>query len=227
MNVRAITFDLDDTLWPVEPVLIAAERVLWAWIEVHCPRVVSVVGQEGLQTLREQVLDEFAPDHSDFSAMRVEILRRAMRAADYHEDRAHDAFDVFFRERNRVDLYDDVAPTLDALRDRYSLGAISNGNADLTLTGVDRWIAVGISARQVGVPKPSPEIFAAAAEALGASADEILHVGDHPELDAHAARSAGFQSVWLNRRGVPWDGPGDPPLEIESLGDLVALLASD
>ena len=36
-NVTAITLDLDDTLWPVRPTLVAAEKVLAAWLHAHAP----------------------------------------------------------------------------------------------------------------------------------------------------------------------------------------------
>ena len=36
-QVTAITLDLDDTLWPVRPTLVAAEQVLAEWLRTHAP----------------------------------------------------------------------------------------------------------------------------------------------------------------------------------------------
>lgn len=226
MIIRAVTFDLDDTLWPIEPVIVAAERALWTWLEEHCPRVATDVGRDGLMDLREQVLAERPEVAHDFSAQRLESLKRALTAARYEDRLADKAFDVFFQARNRVTLFDDVVPALDALHGRYALGAISNGNADLELTGLDRWLTVGVSARSTGTPKPDPGIFAAAADALGYAAHEIVHVGDHPQLDAAAARAAGYHALWLNRDDERWEEDADPPPQIASLAELPVWLAA-
>src|SRR3546814_16399158 len=39
--VRAITLDLDDTIWPIAPVMVRAEQVLAAWLREHAPRTAA------------------------------------------------------------------------------------------------------------------------------------------------------------------------------------------
>ena len=38
-QLRALTFDLDDTLWDNRPVLMAAEQTLYDWLGQHYPRI--------------------------------------------------------------------------------------------------------------------------------------------------------------------------------------------
>ena len=73
----------------------------------------------------------------------------------------------------------------------------------------------------VGFAKPAPDIFLRACDAAAVEPAEALYVGDQYELDASAARDAGLQSVWLNRRAVVV--PGCKITTIESLDELPLL----
>ena len=108
----------------------------------------------------------------DLSGMRRETIRAALRHGGEDPALAEPAFAVFFAERQRVVLYDDALPALQWLSERYPLVAISNGNADLGLTGVGQWFKGGFSAQEFGIAKPHAPIFHAAymlctAHALG------------------------------------------------------------
>ena len=46
--LRAITLDLDDTLWPVGPTLVAAEHVLSDWLREHAPATAAANTRRGL-----------------------------------------------------------------------------------------------------------------------------------------------------------------------------------
>lgn len=126
-------------------------------------------------------------------------------------------------------LYDDALPALQLLSDRYPLVAISNGNADLRRTGIDRWFRAGFSAREFGSGKPHAPIFEAAAASVGVQPGAVLHVGDDAALDVVGARNAGMQAVWLAREGtnaVPpvWPTDGHPHVTVTTLLALCELL---
>ena len=54
--IRAISLDLDDTLWPVWPIIERAEQVLQAWLTVHAPRAAALGREpEVLRQIRAQV----------------------------------------------------------------------------------------------------------------------------------------------------------------------------
>ncbi len=74
---------------------------------------------------------------------------------------------------------------------------------------------------QIGVEKPSPEIFRLVARHLDAPAQALLHVGDNREEDLEAAAQAGWKSLLVNRR-IP---PGvDPKCVLPSIAALPPLL---
>ena len=95
----------------------------------------------------------------DFTWLRLELLRRLASEAGYPEDLARQAFDVFFRARNEVVLYDDVLPALTTLSARCRLFALSNGNADLAAIGLSHFFERSLCAREAGCLKPDPRIF--------------------------------------------------------------------
>ena len=137
---------------------------------------------------------------------------------------AEPAFDVFFEHRMRVDLFEDALPALQFLAARYPIVAISNGNADVARVGLGEHFTASFSAHLFGVSKPDPRIFHAAAAAAGVRADEVLHVGDDPELDVLGGLGAGMQTAWINRSGYVWQHEARPHASVADLGALCRLL---
>jgi FMN hydrolase / 5-amino-6-(5-phospho-D-ribitylamino)uracil phosphatase len=203
-NVRAVAFDLDNTLWDIAPVIERAEARLHAWLHEHCPRIPERVSLADMRAAREALAREEPHNAHDFTYLRVTALARHARECGYEEEVAHRAFEVFFAARNELDLFADVRPALERLRSRYRLATFSNGNADLARVGLAEFFAVSLNARQVGVGKPHPRCFERIAEELRVAPGEIVYVGDDPVLDVEASRAAGLRSAWVNRFDQQW-----------------------
>lgn len=227
-NVRVISFDLDDTLWAIDPVITRANRVLFAWLAARYPRITE---GHTPQTLHEVCLDFMRArplEKHDLTQMRKTFLRHLGRQAGYADDFAEDAFAVFFAERNTVELFPEVESVLARLARRYTLVALSNGNACIERIGLTRYFSASVNSVRVGAAKPDPAMFHAALADLGASAESMLHVGDHPEHDVLGAQRAGVRAVWLNRHAVDWPPHLVPPCaQVNDLQALVALLELD
>ncbi len=209
--VRAIIFDLDNTLWDVHPVIVRAEHALRDYLAERYPRVTERHDLDSMRALRVRIAREHPRMRHDFTWLRLEALRLHARECDYPETMAEDAFAVFFRARNEVVLYDDVRPALERLVRTHRLFAISNGNADLAAIGLERYFEASLAAREAGMLKPDPRIFEILLERAGLRADEAAHVGDDPEADVEGARDAGVRPVWLNRDAAPWPLESSPP----------------
>jgi HAD superfamily hydrolase (TIGR01549 family) len=221
-RVRAITLDLDDTLWPIWPTIERAEAALLAWLAEHAPATAAWSANPGALRGVRNHMQMARPDLAhDLSALRRESIRMALRCGGDDPALAEPAFDVFFEERQRVDLYDDALPVLAWLSERFPVVALSNGNADVNRVGLGQHFRASISAKAFGVGKPDPRIFHAAAEAAGVEAGDVLHVGDDPHLDGVGALQAGMQLAWLNRDDKAWEhAPLQPHLTVR---DLMAL----
>jgi 2-haloalkanoic acid dehalogenase type II len=225
-HVKAISLDLDDTLWAVAPVIRRAEAELWAWLGEHYPAVVERFTPETAFELRRRAAETFPDKAHDFRFLRKRVLRHMATEAGYPEAVADEAFDVFDTARNRVDLFPDVEPALIELSRRYTLVALTNGNACVNKIGIGRYFAGTISAAETGAAKPARRIFEAAVDHAGADPADILHVGDHPELDVAGAAEAGLKTAWINRRDDEWPSHLAPPdVTVSTMTDLAALLA--
>lgn len=225
-KIKAISLDLDDTLWPVWPAIERAEAELLQWLVDYAPATAARYSStEALRGVRVQ-LEAARPDlHHDLSALRRESIRLALQLAGEDGDLAEPAFEVFFAARQRVDFYADAMPALEFLAARFPLVAVSNGNADVHRVGIGVHFAAALAAREFGVAKPDPRIFHAAAAAAGVAPGEVLHVGDDPLLDVVGAVQAGMQAAWVNRGEHVWSHAVQPHLALTDLNALCVLLA--
>ncbi|XAH22105.1 HAD-IA family hydrolase [Xylophilus sp. GW821-FHT01B05] len=224
-KIRAVSLDLDDTLWPVWPAIGRAEQVLHAWLGQHAPATATLFADPAaLRAIRQQMDHELPHLRHDLSALRRESIRRALQQAGDDPELAHPAFDVFFAERQRVEFYDDTLAALARLAARWPLVALSNGNADVHVVGIGHHFHAKVGARECGFAKPDARIFQAAADAAGVPLESVLHVGDDAAMDVVGALEAGMQAVWLNRNGLAWEHPLRPQVEVTELTTLCDLL---
>jgi HAD superfamily hydrolase (TIGR01549 family) len=198
---RAILFDLDDTLWPIGPVIARAEEKVHAWLAANTPRVTERFSIEELRAARMALLKQQPEFHLDLGALRRAGLHAAF--AEVGEDAAsvEHAMQVYYQARNTVELYEDVLPALEELGTLAVVGSISNGNADLETIGLAHHFKFSLSAGAHGSAKPDPAIFLAACAALNVAPAEAVYVGDDILLDVQGAQRAGLRAVWLNRTG--------------------------
>jgi putative hydrolase of the HAD superfamily len=217
-----LSFDLDDTLWPIAPVMQAAEEAMWNWLRAQHPQVMSRHSAATLRDIRAQLTREHPDRTHDMTFLRHRAIVKmfgADRAAEQHADAA---FEIFYAERNRVQLYDDSRSALVRLRQRYRLFALSNGNADLERCGIGELFDGHVTAIAAGAAKPDPRIFRHLLESAGVEARQVVHIGDDPHADVHGARAAGMQAVWLNRDSRPWPAElAPPPRTISTLAEII------
>lgn len=224
-RIRAITLDLDDTLWEIGPVIRRAESEVWQWFDASCPRIADHYTPESAFALRQSLVSEHPAHAHDYSFLRRKALATMMQTAGYEHSDAVAAYDVFEQWRNTVDLFDDVLPALERLKSRYTVLAVTNGNASLERIGIGEYFDGFVNAAGAGAAKPDAPIFEAAVAKAGVPADEVLHVGDHPEFDVAGAAAAGLRTAWMNRLAVTWpEELPRPDAEVPDLLHLDALL---
>jgi FMN hydrolase / 5-amino-6-(5-phospho-D-ribitylamino)uracil phosphatase len=220
-QIRAISLDLDDTLWAIAPVIERAERSVWEWLNSEYPRIGEHWDRGRVASLREEVMTEHAAQIHDLRFLRRTVLARMAKTAGYGSELVDEAFAIFDEQRNMVELFPDVVPGLQRLAKDFRLLALTNGNASLETIGIRHLFADVIAAADVGAAKPDARIFAAACDLTGLRADQILHVGDHPELDVDGARAAGMRTAWVNRIGAEWPATlQQPDATVQSMEEL-------
>lgn len=223
----AITLDLDDTLWPIAPVMQRAETALDDWLRTHAPLAAERWPAPALRVLREQISARHPELAHDYSEQRRRTLVHVF--AECGVDAAHvdPAFEAFYAARNAVECYPDAIAALQRIAALLPVAALTNGNADVERIGLASHFRFVLSAREHGRGKPSACLFHAACERLGIAAHDVLHVGDDTELDIVGAHDAGLRTCWINRDGRGWPrGDIEPDLEFAQLGGLADWLDS-
>ena len=187
----------------------------------------AVHAKAAWQALRRSVVADRPDWAHDLSALRRETIRRALLAGGDDPVLAVPAFEVFFAERQRVDLFADVLPALARLAARWPIVALTNGNADVNrVPGLGRFFHAALSASALGLAKPAPAVFAAACQRVGALPAHTLHIGDDPALDVDGALAAGLQAAWVRRPDLPATSApvGQPQHVVATLTELAERL---
>lgn len=228
MSIRLITFDLDDTLWDVGPVLHSAELTLREWLARHAPGL-NDFSVEALGAIRRTLLDADPHLRHRISELRRQVLRHALENAGYPHpeagELAEQAFHVFLEARHAVQLFPEVHPTLERLTDHYTLGVLTNGNADVRRLGLADYFDFALCAEELGVGKPDPTPFREALRRANVAPGDAVHIGDHPNDDIGGAQRAGMKAIWFNPAGADWQSDGTrPDGEIRNLAELPTLL---
>lgn len=200
--IKAVLFDLDDTLWPIVPVIKRAEMVLHDWLTIHAPSVTQQFTSDRLRDMRSALLAADNRYQANLWALRHAALTAAFHAVGDDAAKVELAMAVFSKARNAVTPFEDVLPTLTRLNGLVKVGSISNGFADLEEIGLAHHFHISIAAHTSGCAKPDAAIFHAACDAMEVTPAEAVYVGDDPVLDVEGAQKAGLRGVWMNRSGL-------------------------
>lgn len=127
---------------------------------------------------------------------------------------------------------DGAEELLEALKDKYELYIVSNGNASvqdrrLKSAGIIPYFKDIFISERVGFNKPSTEFFEACFEHIpGFEKDKAVIVGDRLSSDILGGINAGVKTCWFNPRGDAPDPDIPADYEIKHLSELPALLES-
>lgn len=225
--ILALTLDLDDTLWPIAPVIELAETALQRFLDQHAPAAAARWPIAAMRELREQVAAQHPHLAHDYTEQRRLSLQHALNDVGADLALVEPCFEAFIAARHEVELFADVHAGLGQLASARPLVALTNGNADVGRIGLGEHFQFAVSAREHGAAKPEPSIFLAACARLGIAPQHVLHVGDDPHLDVAGAARAGLMSCWINRTGATWPKSLPPPdVEVSDLLQLADWLAA-
>lgn len=231
MGLRAVLFDIDDTLFSTTQFAKVARRnAVRAMVETGLDLPEEVVLKE-----LEEVLTEFSSNYDHHFDQLLRRLRpKALESvnpalivaagiAAYH--------DTKFRE---LKPFDDVIPLLQALRAAGVItGIITHG---WTIKQAEKIVRLGLVPHldrravfisdQLGISKPNPKIYALALRDLGLQAAQAMYVGDSPSHDITPPKSLGMKAVWAKRASRFQPGPADatPDHVVQDFTELRGIL---
>ena len=208
---RAVSFDLDNTLWPTWPPIAEAKNALPSLIRAHVPGAAAAFGAEDDDILKglaaferdRPVLDVEKDVRHDITARRRVVYRQlaeAYGAPVSHGDALAAAYEDARSEATDAHLDGDALACVASLRAMgvETVGALTNGNAHACgrLGAVlDYWLTAG----DVGAAKPRAPPFLAACAQSRCAPSELVHVGDSLADDALGALEFGARAIQVRK----------------------------
>jgi HAD superfamily hydrolase (TIGR01549 family) len=198
-NIKALSFDLDDTLYNNKPVISKAYQRLYSFLKDNYPKFADIYTfdsfVESAITVRQN-----HQQISDLNAIRRIHIKTILTTAGYtvNTSMEDEAFEVFWLARQDVRLFPEVNEVLTTLAKRFPLVAITNGNACIKMMALEQFFQFSVSPLDTGEAKPHPSMFLYATDKLAIQPQELLHIGDTIEIDIVGAHQAGCRSIWFN-----------------------------
>lgn len=229
--VKAMTFDLDDTLYDNYPVIRKTTAESHAALQAYHPSLREFTPLD-YQRLRDELLAREPDIYHDVSEWRRRSVELALLNAGLSAQEATAGADeimgVFHHWRSQVEMPEETHQTLKALGEKVPLVAITNGNARPEQLGIADYFQFALRAGPDGRAKPYQDMYHLAAQRLGIAPEHILHVGDDLTTDVAGALRCGLQACWINLRGGNLMQVADarlvPHVEISRLASLTSLL---
>lgn len=225
-GIKAISFDGDGTLWDFEKVMRHSLRHVLKELEKVEPKAATMLDIEKMITIRNRLAEKLKGKETNLEEIRLKAFRQTLKDIGRPNDAlASHLNTVYLKHRfEDIELFKDVLPTLETLREKYNLGLLSNGNSYPERCGLEGIFQFIIFSQEYGVEKPDPEIFQITLKKAGCSKQELLHVGDSLETDITGAVKAGINCVWLNRCSLKNNLGVKIDYEISSLLELLEIV---
>ena len=219
MPIKAVLFDLDDTLYDRYALVrsVVTDQYDTFQHELCSLRKEDFVGR---------VIELDDRGYADKRVLYTTVVSEFGLAQGLIE-RLMENFWTSYDEK--CELSDDTRFTLQTLRQNHmKLGVITNGSTErqqrkLDSLGVSSWFDVILISEAEGVRKPDAEIFHRALARCGVNASEAIFIGDHPETDIGGALQAGLHAAW---KVTPyWPCTHDVPF-IQQLSEILPICAA-
>ncbi|EOV9521405.1 HAD family hydrolase [Vibrio parahaemolyticus] len=235
--LKAIFFDMDETLCGTSQADKAAGQKFAAWIQQTYPQVSDPQAflQRYLQGVYKKLNAEFPqlvallPDENAF---RCGLIQTILAENGIHIDaeQAQQAQHYFDSARmGAFTFFPGVKEMLTDLRKHYKLVVITNGpifsqHPKLKATQMDEWVDHIIVGGEEPEEKPAASIFQKALNLVDIKPEEALHIGDSLAADIEGANNIGILSVWVNATGASNPTEITPNFEIRETVELKEIL---
>lgn len=225
MEIRAVLFDLDNTLFDH---LRSARDGLATFVRNFGVELTPELSNSWF-AIEQANYDRFLSGELNFQEQRRERLRQFLPLIGHQRSIGATELDEMFAVylqgyENAWTAFPDAVPTLQSLRGfGMTVGVVTNGNHEqqamkISRIGLEPLLDLFFSSEQMGHAKPEGSAFILPCESLQISPSQVLYVGDNYRVDIEGARGAGLQAIHLNRTST------DQPQTLRRLTDLLPLL---
>jgi putative hydrolase of the HAD superfamily len=240
--IKAISFDLDDTLYNNLPVMLAIEPKMQDYFRARfailSPQLNKTFDRYFWASYRYQAIEIDKNIGHDVAKLRFETYRLGFLAQNITAQQAvieaHAGVAYFVKLRSDFSIPTESHNVLLSLGKTLPIVAISNGNVDTKALGIDHYFQhiyhAGFQQSDTDSPeqllrqKPANDMFRLALEQLAISPKELLHVGDCGFADVYGALNAGCQTAWLPKYGIGKSLRQIPHIELANIDELLSFV---
>jgi len=237
---KAISFDLDDTLYSNRPIMVATTDAMLAYFQKELPLLLNNNVEASLKyditfwsVYREQALSLKPELKHDVGRLRYESYYLGMLDLGLSEVQAkHEASKAmahFDFHRSNFNVPENIHNLLAALAKKWPLIAITNGNVNTHTININQYFSAVYHAGEestgtLNKQKPCSDMFDRACSQLAIKPSELLHVGDCGKSDILGAVLAGCQTAWVSSYDVGHPLSLLPNVELTNVENLRQLL---
>lgn len=232
--IKAIVFDLDDTLYPQEvPFTKAIKKVFPQLIKEELTDFFKL-----FRTISDELYEQ-TKQKNGITKSEMTTLRLTKAIEESFDLQVTESLIAFFeseynRQLNQIRLSDSLKEVLQKLAEKYKLGIITNGyiqrqELKIEVLKVRDIISPEniLISEKIGIEKPDRRIFDQMAKVLVCEPRELLYIGDNYKNDIVGAKRAGWHAWWFNhhQRRIPEEIIEIPDKEIRHFGKLAEELS--
>lgn len=236
---KAISFDLDDTLYSNHPIMMSTSSAMLAYFQKEFPLLLgssdiqAVYDIEFWSVYKQQALDLNPELKHDVGSLRSESYYLGMIDLGISKTKSreavHHAIKHFDFHRSNFTVPDNIHNLLAALAKKWPLIAITNGNVNTHTIDINQYFSAvyysgGESMGKLNKHKPCPDMFNHACDHLSIKPSELLHVGDCGKADILGGILAGCQTAWVSSYDVGQPLSILPNIELSDVEELHQLL---
>jgi putative hydrolase of the HAD superfamily len=187
-SIKAIVFDLDDTLYPQVAYKRSGFKVVSGWLASQFG-----LRQSSVLAELENILIQFGPSYPfmfDRLAERISI----------NAGLVPEMVRVFIEHEPRINCYEGVIPMLSRLRRQYHLGILTDGRytvqqKKVMALGLGKKVDRVLYSDMLGLEKPAIELFKWFEDKFELRGQNLLYVGDNPKKDFLGANQRSWSTV--------------------------------
>lgn len=227
--IKAISFDLDDTLYSNDVVIHQAEQLQFEFLCDEVPIIIDAGIQPWLKAKWHAIKANPELKH-DVTLWRKAAIQHGLSYLKLEKVKekqlVEQAFEVFYNARSNFSIDSKTHQVLQRLKEKFPIVAVTNGNADIDRLGLSQYFVgyyrAGANGNRM---KPFPDMLNMVSRHLDIPSESILHVGDNIGSDLKSAQNASCSSFWYNPAKKAMSiGASLPNAEYSDLDDLLQLL---
>ncbi|MCC7429459.1 YjjG family noncanonical pyrimidine nucleotidase [bacterium] len=207
MKIKAIFFDLDDTLLDHSFAELQAQKEIFRLYKPIFNGVSFENYHETYVKHNSKLWELITQEKITKTYLRLHRIKDTLEELNLNSEKSMEISDNYIEIYSRnFSLSEGTVEILEHFKNQFPLGIITNGFGEIQVqklekTGLKKYFQTVICSENVGKMKPHPLIFETATKSLNILPNEAIYVGDNYNADIIGGKNFGMQTVFYNPKG--------------------------